>query len=104
MPRMQNTSPQTLRLFEALLGTRAQWRHGYDLAQECELQSGTLYPLLMRLAEQGVLESRWETDGDNRRPRHVYRLTATGATYAKQQLREVDAPATKRLRVSRSAT
>jgi len=88
MPRSPNTSPQTLLLFEALLSARSAWRHGYDLARETELQSGTLYPLLMRLADQGLLESRWETDGDNRRPRHVYRLTAKGATYAKEQIRE----------------
>ncbi|MES1196182.1 MAG: PadR family transcriptional regulator [Steroidobacter sp.] len=83
MPRIPNTSPQTLRLLDVLLASRHSWRHGYDLARETELKSGTLYPLLMRLADQGFLESRWETDGDNRRPRHVYRLTAIGATYAK---------------------
>lgn len=88
MPRRPNSSPQTLNLFEVLLASRSTWRHGYDLAQEAELQSGTLYPLLMRLADQGMLESRWETDGDNRRPRHMYRLTANGAALAKTQLRE----------------
>ena len=86
MPRQPNTSPQTLALLDALLGTRPQWRHGYDLAQECGLQSGTLYPLLIRLADQGMLESRWETDGDSRRPRHAYRLSAEGARYAKELL------------------
>jgi len=86
MPRIPNTSPQTLRLLDALLQSRGSWRHGYDLAVETELKSGTLYPLLMRLADQGFLESRWETENDNRRPRHVYRLTAVGATYAKGQV------------------
>jgi DNA-binding PadR family transcriptional regulator len=83
MTRIPNTSPQTLQLLDVLLASRRSWRHGYDLAQETELKSGTLYPLLMRLADQGYLESRWETNGDNRRPRHVYQLTAIGATYAK---------------------
>jgi DNA-binding PadR family transcriptional regulator len=49
---MPNTSSQTLRLLDALLQSRSRWRHGYDLAQETELKSGTLYPLLMRLADQ----------------------------------------------------
>ncbi len=85
MPRVPNTSRQTLALLSALLASRQRWRHGYDLAQETELQSGTLYPLLMRLADQRLLESRWETDGDNRRPRHVYKLTSNGVAYAKNQ-------------------
>jgi PadR family transcriptional regulator, regulatory protein PadR len=93
MPRIPNTSPQTLTLFEILLASRNSWRHGYDLAKDAELKSGTLYPLLMRLSDQGILESRWETDGDSKRPRHVYRLTAKGAATAKEQLRGAAAPA-----------
>lgn len=87
MPRMPNTSPQTVALLKALLSSRRQWRHGYDLAGETQLKSGTLYPLLMRLADQGLLESRWETDGATRRPRHVYQLTAQGVVVAKAQIR-----------------
>ncbi len=41
-------SPQTLRVFEALLEEPAAWRYGYDLSHETELKSGTLYPILMR--------------------------------------------------------
>src|SRR5258707_148600 len=93
MPRTPNSSVQTLTLFEILLASRNSWRHGYDLARESELQSGTLYPLLMRLSDQGILESRWETDGDSKRPRHVYRLTAKGAVTVKEQLRGAALPA-----------
>ena len=100
MPRIPNTSPQTLSLLSSLLASRNSWRHGYDLAQECELKSGTLYPLLMRLADQGFLESRWETDRETHRPRHVYRLTAKGATHAKAQIRE-HAPRTLKARLAR---
>jgi len=103
MPRQPNSSPQTLALFEVLLASRSSWRHGYDLAQEAELQSGTLYPLLMRLADQGLLESRWETDGDNRRPRHMYRLTAKGAAYVKEQIRGI-ANRARRLRRASAAS
>jgi PadR family transcriptional regulator, regulatory protein PadR len=87
MPRAPNTSPQTLALLELLLASGKTWRHGYDLAREAELKSGTLYPLLMRLADQGVLESRWQTDAETHRPRHVYRLTAQGTAQARTQLR-----------------
>jgi DNA-binding PadR family transcriptional regulator len=87
MPRPANTSPQTLALFERLLASGKNWRHGYDLARECDLKSGTLYPLLIRLADQGVLESQWELDEVSHRPRHVYRLTTQGAALAKTQLK-----------------
>ena len=30
-----------------------QWRHGYALMKETGLHSGTLYPLLMRMTDQG---------------------------------------------------
>ncbi|MDG4789186.1 PadR family transcriptional regulator [Micromonospora sp. WMMD1102] len=87
MPRIPHSSPQTLRLFEALLAAPDQWRYGYDLSKETALASGTLYPILMRLAEQSLLETHWEeptTPG--RPPRHSYRLTAEGAELARTRL------------------
>ena len=60
------------------------WRHGYDLAKETDLQSGTLYPILMRLAEQGLLEEDWEPSDTPGRPlRHIYRLTTAGRAVAR---------------------
>jgi PadR family transcriptional regulator PadR len=38
----------------------ASWRHGYGLAQETSLKSGTLYPILIRLADWGLGEASWE--------------------------------------------
>lgn len=55
-------------------------RYGYELAKATELASGTLYPILMRLEERGLLEARWELAA---RPRHVYRLTRDGVAAAK---------------------
>lgn len=100
MPRASNTSPQTLALLELLLASGKTWRHGYDLAREADLKSGTLYPLLMRLSDQGVLESRWEIDGETHRPRHMYRLTARGAVTARTQLNDArNRKASAKLRV-----
>jgi DNA-binding PadR family transcriptional regulator len=60
-----------------------QWRHGYDLMKETGLLSGTLYPLLMRMTEQGLVEAEWREPEQLGRPaRHVYRLTAAGITLA----------------------
>lgn len=83
MARRPNRSPQTLRLLEVLLERPGVWHHGYDLSRRTRLRSGTLYPILLRLADQGLLESRWEEpERRGRPPRHVYRLTASGAAVA----------------------
>jgi DNA-binding PadR family transcriptional regulator len=83
MTRHRSPSPQTRRLLAALLAQRVQWQHGYDLSEQTGLSSGTLYPILMRLSERGLLESRWEPSlHEGRPPRKLYRLNAEGAAYA----------------------
>jgi len=82
--RPQNRSRQTLRILDAFLSDPVLWRHGYDLSKQTDLQSGTLYPILMRLAEQGLLEEGWEAAEVPGRPhRHVYRLTSAGMATAR---------------------
>src|SRR5690606_33303355 len=56
-------------------------RYGYSLIQELntqgfEIEEGTLYPLLRRLEQQGLLESEWE-EGEAR-PRKYYRISPVG--------------------------
>lgn len=56
-------------------------RYGYSLVQCMEekgvaIDPNTLYPLLRRLERQGLLESRWETDGPKPRNR-CWRGSAT---------------------------
>lgn len=61
----------------------AKWRHGYDLMKATGLQSGTLYPLLMRMTDQGLVEAEWLEPAQVGRPaRHAYRLTAKGHALA----------------------
>ncbi len=61
------------------------WRYGYDLGTQVGLKSGSLYPLLMRLAEQGLLTAAWEQNPPPGRPaRHLYRLTPHGVAVADQ--------------------
>ena len=80
-------SSQTNRFLAAMLEDPLAWRHGYALLKETGLQSGTLYPLLMRLCDQGMLEAQWrEPEKAGRPPRHVYRLTPTGLAFARAQL------------------
>jgi len=88
MPRKPNSSRQTRALLAALLDRPQTWRHGYDLSKETGLKSGTLYPVLMRLSEQGLLEARWQDpERPGLPPRHVYRLTASGLALAREQAR-----------------
>jgi PadR family transcriptional regulator, regulatory protein PadR len=86
MPRKPNSSRQTRSLLSTLLERPQSWRYGYDLSKATGLRSGTLYPLLMRLTEQGFLESRWQEPARaGLPPRHAYRLTPRGIAPAHQQ-------------------
>lgn len=101
MPRPPNRSPQTRLILAALLQDPTEWRHGYDLSKQTDLPSGTLYPILIRLAEQGMLEETWEpSDTAGRPPRHSYRLTAFSVATARELVQEQRAM-TRRLRQSR---
>lgn len=86
MARNRRPSKQMLLLLEALSARTQQWRHGYDLMKETGLLSGTLYPLLMRMTDQGLVEAEWrEPEQPGRPARHAYRLTAAGVRLAQAQ-------------------
>jgi PadR family transcriptional regulator PadR len=83
-------SPQTLRVLERFVERPTAWRYGYELSRETGLKSGTLYPILMRLAKFSLLETKWVTTEDGVPPRHTYRLTPSGvelvrSTFATQR-------------------
>jgi PadR family transcriptional regulator, regulatory protein PadR len=79
-------------VLNVLLTRPGEWRHGYDLMREAGLKSGTLYPLLMRLADDGVLESEWHAPvPPARAPRHAYRLTGKGRALAHSLIMDADA-------------
>jgi DNA-binding PadR family transcriptional regulator len=87
-------SLQTLAVLADLCATPSQWRHGYGIARDTGLKSGTLYPVLIRLADRGLVEACWEAEQPTGRPRrHLYRLTPQGlavATAALAQARSTD--------------
>ncbi|MCW2756448.1 MAG: transcriptional regulator, PadR-like family [Nocardioidaceae bacterium] len=78
MTRHRSPSAQTIRVLQALASEPSRWRYGYDLASEVGLKSGSLYPILIRLAERELLDTSWEPGPAGRPPRHLYRLTARG--------------------------
>jgi PadR family transcriptional regulator, regulatory protein PadR len=67
----------------ALAEEPGRWRYGYDLCSQLGLQAGSMYPILMRLTDRGLLETSWESERVAGRPaRHLYRLTSDGLAYA----------------------
>ena len=87
-------SAQTLAVLAALCEEPSQWRHGYALAGQTRLKSGTLYPILIRLADRGLVEACWQQEPAPGRPRrHLYRLTAAGLASATGALASAAGPA-----------
>jgi PadR family transcriptional regulator, regulatory protein PadR len=94
MPPRAALSAQTRAVLAALAAQPSEWRHGYDLARETGLKSGTLYPILIRLADREMVEACWEADQPAGRPRrHLYRLTSQGLAAATAALAAAPAPA-----------
>jgi PadR family transcriptional regulator PadR len=67
-------------------------RHGYDIGKLIEERSnghirfriGSLYPILFRLEDRGLIAGRWlEKDGERRR--RCYRLTPAGRKFLQAQ-------------------
>ena len=69
-----------------------QPRHGYDIGKLIETRSGgslrfhiaSLYPLLYRLEQRGLIHGRW-VEKPNQRRRRYYRLTPRGQKTLAQQ-------------------
>jgi PadR family transcriptional regulator, regulatory protein PadR len=66
----------------AVLASLKQPLYGYSLRKQLQddgidIDEGTLYPLIRRLAEQGLLNSEWQ-QGEGRERRY-YQISAMGA-------------------------
>ncbi len=97
-------SAQTLSVLAALCDQPSQWQHGYALARQTGLKSGTLYPILIRLADRGLVEACWQDEPRPGRPRrHLYRLTAAGLASATGALASPAGPAATRAAARPSA-
>jgi PadR family transcriptional regulator, regulatory protein PadR len=82
---LRRLSPQTLQVLDAFLHSPKDWKYGYDISRNTGLKSGTLYPILMRLAERKLLETSWEAAEIGKPPRHLYRLSAEGLRFARER-------------------
>lgn len=65
-------------------------RYGFELMDKTGLASGTVYPILGRLSDAGLVSSRWEryqTARNARRPaRKYYETTALGEETLRQAI------------------
>jgi PadR family transcriptional regulator, regulatory protein PadR len=93
------------RVLRVFLADPDQPRYGYDLMQAARLPSGTLYPMLARLEDEGLVTSQWESrangdlDASGRPPRRYYRLTGEGVQVARLELAQAasrQSPAARR--------
>jgi DNA-binding PadR family transcriptional regulator len=83
MPRTRRPSAQTTAVVLALAEEPTAWRYGYQLCRQLDIKPGSLYPILIRLADRGLLETAWDNDVPaGRPPRHLYRLTGSGRALA----------------------
>ena len=69
--------------------------HGYGIARRIEqtsgealvVQYGTLYPALLKLEQEGYIESEWGVSDNNRKARY-YRLTRAGRKQVEKETRD----------------
>jgi PadR family transcriptional regulator PadR len=90
MGNRRGFSRQAVSVLAVLSARPSDWHHGYAIAKDTGLKSGTLYPILIRLADSGLIEARWEEEQPTGRPRrHLYQLTAEGAAAATAALADL---------------
>jgi PadR family transcriptional regulator PadR len=73
-----------------LLAVARGLRYGFDIIDASGLKSGTVYPVLRRLEDAGLLRSRWErvqaARDEQRPPRRYYEITGAGAEALREAL------------------
>ena len=105
MATRSRLSAQTLSVLAALREEPSQWHHGYALAKLTGLKSGTLYPILIRLADRGLVEACWQDEPQPGRPRrHLYRLTSAGLASATGALASAAERAAEQAAAARAGT
>jgi PadR family transcriptional regulator, regulatory protein PadR len=74
--------------------------HGYGIARRIEqisgdqlfVNQGTLYPVLLKLEQEGSIASEWGASENNRKAR-IYRLTRAGRRQLQAETRDWEATA-----------
>ncbi|SHK49891.1 Transcriptional regulator PadR-like family protein [Pseudonocardia thermophila] len=82
MEPLRRVTAATVDVLEVLLSaTEPVW--GLEIVRATGRPAGSVYPILGRLEEQGIVASEWEQQSERVGPRRrYYRLTEDGATEA----------------------
>ena len=63
----------------------AGFRYGFDIAEATGLRGGTVYPILRRLKDAGMVKAEWEpvsiSRSEGRPPRKYYGLAPAGGEF-----------------------
>jgi DNA-binding PadR family transcriptional regulator len=80
-------SPSALRVLEAIAHGA---QYGFDVMDQTELPSGTVYPALARLERDGLVRAKWESrtiaHREKRPPRRYCEVSAHGARAMTQSI------------------
>jgi DNA-binding PadR family transcriptional regulator len=98
MARPRHSSKNITRILRYMLENPAVWQHGYEISLQLDIPSGSLYPALVRLNGDGLLQARWELPEVGGRPRHLYRLTSRGVALARSLTTSTATPLSGTLR------
>ena len=72
-----------VQVLRAMLTDPKAVRWGYDLMQATGLRSGTLYPILTRLEDEGYLTAEWASADEPGARRRFYTLTESGERFGR---------------------
>jgi PadR family transcriptional regulator PadR len=92
MGRKETMTFATVSVLKAIAGGS---RYGFDIMDATGLPSGTVYPILGRLDDNGLARSRWEDQriahGRKRPPRRYYEVTSEGKKTLDKELKKLRA-------------
>jgi DNA-binding PadR family transcriptional regulator len=82
---MERLTSTKKRILTALFEVAPQELIAVEVGRQSHILSGSLYPALRALRNDGIVETRWEypVEGTSESPRRLYRLSPTGFAIAK---------------------
>ena len=87
MVRSRTLSPPACAILAIMADSGGRWHHGYELCRQGRVKSGTLYPLLLRLEQEGAIASE-RGPSENNRSARFYRLTSVGRKQLQSETRD----------------
>jgi DNA-binding PadR family transcriptional regulator len=83
MPGIERVTGPTVKVFDVLLQAHHDGRdiHGWEIKKATRLAGPTVYGVIDRAEDAGLIEGRWEQPDKGPRRRY-YRLTGAGVTTA----------------------